>query len=224
MADERRRHESAAVRPSGGDAEIVAQLRAGDEAAFLRLVERHGPALLRLASMHLSRAVAEEAVQDTWVAVLQGLGRFEQRSTLKTWIFSILMNHVRTQAQREGRTLPFSSFDTGAAGAEPALPAERFLSADHAKWPHHWAAPPKTWGESPEDRLLSAEVRAEIHRAIDALPAGQREVITLSDVEGWSADEVSDLLGITPVNQRVLLHRARSKVRQALERYFEEVD
>lgn len=180
--------------------------------------------MLRLASVHLSRAVAEEAVQDTWVAVLQGLNRFEQRSSLKTWIFSILMNRVRTQAQREGRTRPFSSFDTGAAGEEPALPDERFFPADHPEWPHHWAAPPKDWGASPEDRLLSEEVRAEIHRAIDGLPAGQREVITLSDVEGWTADEVSGLLGITAVNQRVLLHRARSKVRHALERYFEEVD
>lgn len=180
--------------------------------------------MLRLASMHLPRAVAEEAVQDTWVAVLQGLGRFEQRSTLKTWIFSILMNRVRTQVQREGRTLPFSSFDSGEAGGDPALPPERFLPADHPTWPHHWAAPPRNWGESPEDRLLSAEVRAEIQRAIDALPAGQREVITLSDVEGWTPDEVSQLLGITSGNQRVLLHRARSKVRHALERYFEEAD
>ncbi|HKX18702.1 MAG TPA: RNA polymerase sigma factor [bacterium] len=224
MAEQRGRYDSAAVEPPGGDAEILGQLRAGDEAGFLSLVERHGPAMLRLASVHLSRAVAEEAVQDTWVAVLQGLNRFEQRSSLKTWIFSILMNRVRTQAQREGRTRPFSSFDTGAAGEEPALPDERFFPADHPEWPHHWAAPPKDWGASPEDRLLSEEVRAEIHRAIDGLPAGQREVITLSDVEGWTADEVSGLLGITAVNQRVLLHRARSKVRHALERYFEEVD
>lgn len=224
MADEGGRHDAAGLQPPRGDAEIVAQLRAGDEAAFLNLVEDHGPAMLRLASMHLSRAVAEEAVQDTWVAVLRGLSRFEHRSSLKTWIFSILMNRVRTQASREGRTRPFSSFETGSPGEEPALPDERFLPADHPEWPHHWAAPPRSWGESPEDRVLSEEVRAEIHRAIDELPAGQREVITLSDVEGWTADEVSELLGITAVNQRVLLHRARSKVRHALERYFEEVD
>jgi RNA polymerase sigma-70 factor (ECF subfamily) len=104
------------------------------------------------------------------------------------------------------------------------VPADRFLPADHSQWPHHWAAPPKDWGGSPEDRLLSAEVRTEIQRAIDALPPGQREVITLCDVEGWSAEEACELLGITPGNQRVLIHRARSKVRLVLERYFEEVD
>lgn len=221
MSDER---DSAAVRPPVGDAEMVARLRAGDDAAFLDLVDRYGPAMMRLASMHLSRAVAEDVVQDAWLGVLRGIGRFEQRSTLKTWVFSILMNRVRTEAQREGRSLPFSALEAAAEGGEPALPAERFLAADHPRWPHHWAAPPKSWGASPENRLLAAEVRAEIQRAIDALPPGQREVITLTDVEGWSADEVSELLRITPVNQRVLLHRARSKVRHALERYFEEVD
>lgn len=213
-----------AARPPDADAGIVARLRAGDEAAFLSLVERHGPVMLRLASMHLSRAVAEEAVQDTWVGVLRGIGRFEQRSALKTWIFTILMNRVRTQAQREGRSLPFSALEPAPDDAESALPADRFLPADHPRWPHHWAAPPKDWGGSPEDRLLSAEVRTEIQRAIDALPPGQREVITLCDVEGWSAEEACELLGITPGNQRVLLHRARSKVRLALERYFEEVE
>lgn len=202
---------------------MVARLRTGDEAAFLSLVERHGPAMLRIASMHLPRAVAEEVVQDTWVGVLQGIGRFEQRSALKTWIFTILMNRVRTQAQRDGRSLQFSALDGAEGGAESALPADRFFPADHPQWPHHWAAPPKDWGDSPEDRLLSAEVRTEIQRAIDALPPGQREVITLCDVEGWSAEEACELLRIRPGNQRVLLHRARSKVRLALERYFEEV-
>ncbi|HEV2440657.1 MAG TPA: RNA polymerase sigma factor [bacterium] len=216
--------DSAALRPAGADAALVARLRAGDEAAFLALVEEHGPAMLRLASMHLPRAIAEEIVQDTWLGVLQGVGRFEQRSALRTWIFSILMNRVRTQAQRERRSLPFSALADAAADAEPALPPERFLGADHPQWPHHWAAPPKHWGDAPEERLLSAEVRAEIQRAIDTLPPGQREVITLCDVEGWTAEEASELLRITPGNQRVLLHRARSKVRHALEQYFEEVD
>ena len=180
--------------------------------------------MLRLASMHVPRAVAEEAVQDTWVGVLQGIGRFEQRSALKTWIFTILMNRVRTQAQRERRSVPFSAMSAAAAEPEPALPPERFLGADHPQWPHHWAAPPMSWGDSPEGRLLSAEVRAEIQRAIDALPPGQREVITLCDVEGWTSEEACALLHITAGNQRVLLHRARSKVRHALERYFEEVE
>lgn len=212
------------LRPAGADAELVARLRAGDEAAFLTLVEEHGPAMLRFASMHLPRAVAEEIVQDTWLGVLQGVGRFEQRSALRTWIFSILMNRVRTQAQRERRSLPFSALADAGADAEPALPPERFLGADHPQWPHHWAAPPKNWGDAPEERLLSAEVRAEIQRAIDTLPPGQREVITMCDIEGWTAEEACELLRITPGNQRVLLHRARSKVRHALEQYFEEVD
>jgi RNA polymerase sigma-70 factor (ECF subfamily) len=168
--------------------------------------------------------VAEDVVQDTWIGVLQGLGRFEERSALKTWIFSILMNRVRTQAERERRTLPFSALADETADPESALPPERFLRGDHPASPFHWAAPPKNWGDSPEDRLLSAEVRAEVQHAIDALPPGQREVITLSDIEGWTAEEVSGVLRITPINQRVLLHRARSKVRHALERYFEEAE
>ncbi len=202
------------------DAEMVARLRNGDETAFMSLVERHAAAMLRVASMYVPRAVAEEVVQDTWVGLLQGITRFEGRSSLKTWIFSILMNRVRTQAQRERRTVPFSALADASEDGEPALEPDRFLGADHAQWPHHWARPPESWGDSPEERLLSAEVRGEIQRAIDALPPGPREVITLSDVEGWSTDEVCGLLGITPNNQRVLLHRARSKVRQTLERYF----
>ena len=214
----------ASAGPYAADAEVVARLRAGDEQAFLSLVERHGPAMLRFASRHLPAAAAEDVVQDTWIGVLQGVGRFEERSALRTWIFSILMNRIRTQAERERRTLPFSALADETANPEPALPPERYLGADHPESPYHWAAPPKSWGGSPEDRLLSAEVRAEIQHAIDALPPGQREVITLSDVEGWTAAEVGDLLRITPVNQRVLLHRARSKVRHALERYFEEAE
>jgi len=186
----------------------------------MSLVERHAAAMLRVASMYVPKAVAEEVVQDTWIGVLQGIARFEGRSSLKTWIFSILMNRVRTQGQRERRSVPFSALADATADQEPALPPDRFLSADHPEWPHHWARPPESWGDSPEERLLSAEVRSEIQRAIDALPPGPREVITLTDVEGWSTDEVCGLLGITPNNQRVLLHRARSKVRQALEGYF----
>jgi RNA polymerase sigma-70 factor (ECF subfamily) len=207
---------------AGHDAELVVRLRDGDEAAFMTLVDRHAAAMLRVASMYVPRSVAEEVVQDTWVGVLQGIDRFEERSSLKTWIFSILMNRVRTQAQRERRSVPFSAVaEPGAADAdEPALDSDRFLRADHPQWPHHWAKPPEPWGDSPEERLLSTEVREEIQRAIDALPAGPREVVTLRDVEGWTSEEVSGLLRITPNNQRVLLHRGRSKVRRALEEYF----
>ena len=226
MPDENELHGPAAPAPgpaavgAAAEAEIVARLRDGDETAFMSLVEQHAAAMLRVASMYVPRAVAEEVVQDTWVAMLQGIVRFEGRSSLKTWIFSILMNRVRTQAQRERRSVPFSALADPVAEQEPALDPDRFLGADHPQWPHHWARPPESWGDSPEERLLSIEVRAEIQRAIEALPPGPREVITLCDVEGWSPEEVCDLLRITPNNQRVLLHRARSKVRQALERYL----
>jgi RNA polymerase sigma-70 factor, ECF subfamily len=221
VADEHKVVEGAAP-PSDSDAELVGRLRDGDEAAFMMLVDRYATAMLRVASMYVPRAVAEEAVQDTWVGVLQGISRFEERSSLKTWIFSILMNRVRTQAQRERRSVPFSAVGAAdaAAGDEPALDPDRFLGADHPEWPHHWAKPPQPWGDSPEERILSTEVRAEVQRAIDALPPGPREVMTLRDVEGWTADEVSDLLRITPNNQRVLLHRGRSRVRRVLEQYF----
>lgn len=222
MSSEKTVHSHTAAGSHGGDGQIVARLRGGDETAFLNLVEQYGPPMLRFASRHLTPAAAEDVVQDAWIGVLQGVARFEERSSLKTWIFSILMNRIRTQAARERRTLPFSALAEETAGSDPALPPDRFLGTNHPESPYHWAVPPKSWGDSPEDRLLSEEVRAQIQRAIDALPTGQREVITLSDVEGWTAEEVCDLLRITPANQRVLLHRARSKVRHALERYFEE--
>lgn len=187
----------------------------------MTLVDRYAATMVRVASTYVPRAVAEDVVQDTWVAVLKGISRFEERSSLKTWIFSILTNRVRTQAQRERRSLPFSAVAPDAVlGEEPALEADRFLGADHPEGPHHWAKPPEPWGDSPEERMLSTEVRTEIQRAIDALPPGPREVMTLRDVEGWTSEEVSDLLRITANNQRVLLHRGRSKVRRALEQYF----
>jgi len=178
--------------------------------------------MLRLASVHLSRAVAEDVVQDSWVGVLRGVDRFEGRSTVKTWIFSILMNRVKTQVYREGRTVPFSALADPMTESEPAVDPSRFRGADDPEWPHWWATPPKRWGDSPEAQLLSKEGRAQIQRAIERLPTSQREVITLCDVEGWASAEVCELLQITPNNQRVLLHRARSKVRRALEQYFAE--
>jgi RNA polymerase sigma-70 factor, ECF subfamily len=206
------------------DIELVDRLRAGDERAFMTLLERHSAAMLRLASVYLPRAVAEEIVQDTWLGVLQGIGSFEARSTLKTWIFAILMNRTRTQLQREGRSVPFSAMsDPATKSDEPAVDPNRFIEIpDDPLWPYHWAASPKSWGDSPEDRLLSKEVQAEIQRAIEALPPDQREVITLCDIEGWEPAEVTTVLGISAGNQRVRLHRARSKVRRALELYFGE--
>lgn len=208
---------------SAADMEVVRALRAGDEAAFATLVERYNGALLRLARMYVhDRAVAEEVVQDTWVGVLNGIDRFEPRASLKTWIFRILMNRARTSAKREGRSIPFSAaWERASEPDEPAVDPERFLVADVPDEPAGWwVSPPRDWGASPERAILATETRAYVDGAIAALPPQQREVITLRDVEGWSSAEVRNVLNISEMNQRVLLHRARSKVRQALERYF----
>jgi RNA polymerase sigma-70 factor, ECF subfamily len=207
---------------SAEDVHLIELLRSGNEAAFESLVDCHSAAMLRLAKVFVTaQAVAEEVVQETWMAVLVGLSCFEGRSSLKTWIFRILTNHAKTRAQREGRSLPFSSLpDVDTDITEPAVDPGRFLPADH-QWSGHWISFPLDWREIPEERLLSQETRACIDRAIEALPPGQREVILLRDIEGWTSDETCSLLGISAVNQRVLLHRARSKVRGALERYFE---
>ena len=156
------------------------------------------------------------------MAVLEGLGRFEGRASLKTWMFRILTNCAKTRAQREGRSIPFSSLeDIDTDHAEHAVDPDRFLPVDH-QWPGNWVSFPSNWEEVPEERMLSQETYACINHAIEALPPNQREIITLRDMEGWTAEETCSFLGISEVNQRVLLHRARSKVRGALERYFEE--
>ena len=198
-------------------------LRAGDEAAFMALVERYNPSLLRVAQIYVSsRAVAEEVVQETWLAVLRGIDRFEGRSSLKTWIFRILANTAKTRAIREGRTIPLSALQNPAGVPEPAVDPDRFRSSEDPKWPGHWAAPPTGWNEQPETRLEGLETRTRIEAAIASLPATQRAVISLRDIEGWSSAEVCNALGVSETNQRVLLHRARSKVRRALEEYLEE--
>ena len=184
------------------------------------LVERYGASMLRLAQVYVrNRAVAEEVVQDTWLAVLRGIDRFEGRSSLKTWIFSILTNTAKTRGQRESRSIPFGAF---ADEDEPSVDPDRFLPPEHPVWPGHWASPPSGWTGVPEERLVGKETLGVIASAIEALPPTQREVITLRDVEGWSAEETCDALGLTETNQRVLLHRARSKVRQALEDYLDD--
>lgn len=205
------------------EAQLIDALRRHDEAAFVQLVERYQGPLLRLALVYAgSRAVAEDVVQDTWLGVLQGIHKFEGRSSFKTWLFRILVNRARTRAEREGRTLPFSALgDATIESGESAVPAQRFLGASDPQWPHHWASPPKAWGGSPEDQLLARETLDLIALEIARLPPAQREVITLRDVEGWSAEEACNVLGITETNQRVLLHRARSRVRGALESHFD---
>lgn len=209
---------------SPDDLRLVEALRNGDEAAFMALVEQYHMPLLRLAMLYVpERALAEEVVQDTWIGVLQGIHRFEGRSSLKTWIFRILMNRARTHAQREGRSIPFSSLtDFENESPDGPVDADRFLPADHPQWPGGWVSFPTSWDDVPEDYLLSQETRGHIDQAVQALPANQRAVITLHDIEGCSSEEIRSLLGISAVNQRVLLHRARAQVRRVLERYLKE--
>lgn len=226
MANAEQEHSPTAVPggPAWDEAQLIAALRAGDESAFERLIDRYHSSLLRVAMMYVaSRAAAEDVVQETWVGVLQGLSRFEGRSSLKTWIFRILTNRAKTRGQRENRSVPFSELG-GADGdaGEPAVDPARFWPPGHedAGW---WVSYPRSWEHEPEQRLLTQETQGVIQRAIDALPASQREVITLRDVEGWSSEEVCNILEISETNQRVLLHRARSKVRRALEQYLDGV-
>jgi RNA polymerase sigma-70 factor, ECF subfamily len=200
---------------SAEDKAVIAALLAGDETAFARLVDRYGATMLRVARGFVrSQAVAEEVVQEAWLGVLRGLDRFEARSSLKTWIFRILTNVAKTRGERESRSVPFSALESEESDG-PAVDPDRFSAGA-------WASPPTPWEDVPEDRLLSLETRAAVERAIEALPPGQRTVIDLRDVQGLSADEVCNVLGITETNQRVLLHRARAKVRAALESYLDE--
>lgn len=212
---------AASFSASEEDLRLVKALRQGDEAAFVVLLDRHHTALLRLALIYVSSpSLAEEIVQETWVGVLQGIHRFEGRSSLKTWICRILINQAKKRAQREERQIPFSAlWDPEAEPDEPAVTPERFNPAGEP-WAGHWTSQPERWDDIPESRLLSQETRAYLLQAIETLPPSQREVITLRDLEGWGPDEVCALLGLSEVNQRVLLHRARSKVRGALEQYF----
>jgi RNA polymerase sigma-70 factor (ECF subfamily) len=196
------------------DAAVVAALRRGDEAAFAALLERYGPSMLRVARSRVSsQAIAEEVVADAWLAVLEGIDRFEGRSSLKTWLFRILVNTAITRARKENRSIPVSSLasssdeDDGSPTVEPA----RF-AADGS-----WAAPPVEW---PEERLLGKEAREVIETAIRELPPRQQQVVTLRDVEGWDAADVAELLDVSEANQRVLLHRGRAKVRAALDAYL----
>ena len=215
-------HSQRAPDATGADDEaaLLAALEAGDEQAFSTLVMRHHASLKRVARAYVSTdAVAEEVVQDTWLAVISGLDRFEGRSSLKTWIFHILANKAKTRGVREHRTVPFASL-AGAGDDEPSVAPERFQRPGDA-WPGHWATPPRPW-EDPQRRLGSLEAREMLREAIAALPSVQQAVLTLRDVEGVDADEVCRLLDISPGNQRVILHRARSRLRGALEGYMEE--
>ena len=202
------------------DTRLHRALLAGDEEAFRSVVDRYHGSLVRLAMTFVrDRSVAEEVAQETWLGVLEGLDRFEQRSQLKTWIFRILTNKAKTRAVRERRSIPFSSLASD-ADEGPSVDPGRFLDSSHAIWPGHWASPPRSWDDVPEKHLESKEVRGVIESAIAELPPVQAQVISLRDIEGWCADDVCELLDLSEVNQRVLLHRARARVRAALERFF----
>jgi RNA polymerase sigma-70 factor (ECF subfamily) len=178
----------------------------GDERAFEALVDELSPGMLRMARGYVrTDSAAEEVVQDAWLAVVKGIDGFEGRSSLKTWVFGIVINIARRRGVRDARVVPF----------EPAVEPERFLPADHDRWPGHWAIPPEPW---PDDALETAEAMRALRAAVDALPEAQRAVVILRDMVGATAEETRNALGLTDTNQRVLLHRGRSKVRAAMER------
>jgi RNA polymerase sigma-70 factor (ECF subfamily) len=195
------------------DDELLGRLRAGDEDAFMEIVMRYSPLMRRIALGYVrSPAVADEVVQEAWLGVLTGLGRFEGRASLKTWILRIVINQARTRAAREARSLPFSALAREEEDDGPAVDPSRF-GPDGG-----WKSLPDDWRTLPEERLLAAETLAVVHKAADALPPRQREVFLLRDVEGWEPAEVAAALELSAGNERVLLHRARAKVRAALER------
>jgi RNA polymerase sigma-70 factor, ECF subfamily len=197
-------------------------LRAGDEAAFLELVDRHHASMVRVARLFLPEtSAAEEVAQEAWIGVLRGLRRFRGEASLKTWIFRILVNRAKSRRARDRRAWSMRSIVARETrGADPAVDADRFLEAGHPREPGHWAVPPAPWARSPEAGLLQRELRQRLLSAIEGLGPAQRAVITLRDLEGCSASEACRILGVTEANQRVLLHRARSRVRRALEDYL----
>lgn len=199
---------------------LVAALRAGDERAFMILVDRYQTTLIRLALMYVGdRGAAEDVVQETWLGVLQGIDRFEGRSSLKTWLFRILTNRAKRRGERDHRAIPFSAVGTPGGDDEVSVDPDRFQPLGH-RWEGHWTSFPMDWDDLPEDCFLSAETRAVVDRTVASLPPNQREVITLRDLEGWTSEEVRNALDLSETNQRVLLHRARSKVRRALEEHL----
>lgn len=212
-SDEARRAERAE------EAALVAALRAGDERAFARLVDLHHAALVRVARQYVpTQEIAEDVAQEAWLGLLRGLDGFEGRSSLRTYLFRIVMNLARTRGVREARTAPFSSLVRGDEEG-PAVDPERFVRAP-APGAGHWVSPIRPWSASAEQLALSDEAVEQVLDAIAELPETQRRVVTLRDVEGFDAAEVCDLLGLSEGNQRVLLHRGRTKLRDALAGYY----
>ena len=204
-----------------GDAELVAQLRAGDERAFRQLVEQWSPAMLRLARTFVGTSQsAEDVVQDAWIGMLRGLDRFEGRCSLRSWVFTIVVNRARTRGVRESRTIAWSTLGTPDDDRGPTVDPDRFQGPD-GEYPGHWTSTgaPQRWDESPERHVLNEEAIGLVEAALERLPPRQRLVVSMRDVVGLSAEETCDTLGVTAVNQRVLLHRGRAALRGELERY-----
>ena len=205
--------------------DLLHALRRRDEAAFASLVDAYGSWMLRTARSFVgSRTVAEEVVQETWLSALRALDRFEGRSSLRTWLFTILVNGARRHAVRESRSISLSDLARRETAAEESELADRLFDGSHRRWPGAWTTVVAAWDRLPEQRLLAGEIRDVIETAVDALPSVQRIVFSLRDLEGWSAEEVCNALSISDSNQRVLLHRGRLKVRGSLERYLERDD
>ena len=205
--------------PDTGEAHLIEALRRGDESSFSRLVDLHHASMERVARLYVgTAAAAEEVAQEAWLGVLKGLARFEGRCTLKAWIFAIVANCAKSRGARDRRTVPLSALVQDDDGG-PSVDPERFLDDGHPRWPGHWSQPPEAWDE---DALVSRETLETIAAAMERLPPMQRAVMTMRDVEGLGSDETCQVLGISEANQRVLLHRARSKVRKALESYLHE--
>jgi RNA polymerase sigma-70 factor (ECF subfamily) len=217
MADDEAIERQGQPRPASLEDTLLDGLRSGDEAAFESLIDRHTPAMLRLALFYVpSLAIAEEVVQETWLGVVRGLGSFEGRSSLRTWIFRILINRAKASGVAERRTLPLAAEGDGDAEAHSVDPS-RFRGLPRG----YWSSPPNYWDDLPEDRLLAAETLAVIQRAMKSLPAGQQAVFELRDLQQWTSAEVCEALDLSEGNQRVLLHRARARVRSAIEEYFD---
>jgi RNA polymerase sigma-70 factor (ECF subfamily) len=194
------------------DRALIERLRAGDERTFLQLVEKNHRAMIRVALAYVSsEAVAEEVVQEAWIGILQGLDKFESRCPLRAWMFRILANCAKMRGGREARSVPFSALESEDSDGPPT--PESFRPLDDPRWPGHWAKPPEPWAD---DRLADAQAVQRVRAEIDRLPPNQRQVIILRDIEDWDSAEVCEAMEISEANQRVLLHRARTRVRKAL--------
>lgn len=218
MADDEGTRPHAATPPASQERLLVDALRGGDERVFASLVDKHTSAMLRLALLYVpTLAVAEEVVQETWLAVLRGVDSFEERSSLRTWIFRILLNKAKSSGMAERRNLPLDDLDGGDAEGPPVVDPTRFTGLPRG----YWSSPPNHWDELPEEQLLARETLALVERAMERLPRGQRAVFELRDLQHWTAAEVCKALGITAANQRVLLHRARGRMRTSVEEYLD---